>query len=133
MIICHLRTTVFRCLHRYARHIPEFCIGKRNGIRMNGKTPVNISGAADIAVKLDEEILYINIRIIFRMTGRAVSIPALVKAHIDISLRIHTLNGSIAYAECLRILPYKGIPVRPAHVIPFSFIHLVADDKILRS
>ena len=133
MVIRYLGTAVFRCLHRHPGHIPELCIGKRNRIGMNCQTPVNIPGTADIIVKLDEEILYVNIRIIFRMAGRAVSVPALVKAHIHIRLSVHALNSSIAHTECLRILPDKRIPVRPAHIIPFSFIHFVADDKILCS
>ena len=131
MIIGHLGTAVFRRFYRYTGHIPELCIGKRDGIRMNSKTPVNISGTADVVVKFNQEILNINIRIIFRMTGRTVPVPALVKAHIDIGLCIHTLDRRVAYTECLCILSDKGIPVRPVHIVPFSFIHFVSDDEIL--
>ena len=121
MIIGYLGAAVFRCLHGYAGHIPELCIGKRNGVRMNRKTPVDIPGTADVTVKLDQEILYINIRIIFRVTHRTVPVPALVKAHIDICLCVHTLDRRVAYTECLCILSDKRIPVSPVHVVPFSF------------
>ena len=117
--------TVYREFLIVSTGIPECRIGKRYRIRMVSNLPVYISFFLDNRIKIIHDITGIVIIVVM------ITVPCLVKRHVDFCRSIYRLNGIVEHTECLCIFLGVSVYIRIFHIVPLlAGINLISNNPV---